>query len=96
MFSPDQVESDSILIVVANSFDETVVVAYNTTTQHVNAGSVTVVKRELVYNLPTCSVDKALQDPVPGLLVTDGTGQSDSGLGNFVLRGMMDARAFGY
>lgn len=67
---------------------EEVVVAYGTTTQRANTGSVVVVKGEQIANLPNRSFDKSLQGLVPGLLVTPGTGQPGGGVSNFLLRGI--------
>lgn len=71
-----------------NSLNETVVTAYGTSTQRAVVGAITVVKGEQIQNLPNRSFDKSLQGLVPGLLVTQGTGQPGGGLGNFVLRGI--------
>jgi TonB-linked SusC/RagA family outer membrane protein len=71
-----------------NDLDEAVVVAYNTTTQKRNTGSVTVVKGDQIISLPNRSIDKSLQGMVPGLLVTSGNGQPGSGVSNFLLRGI--------
>ncbi|MEO8171732.1 MAG: SusC/RagA family TonB-linked outer membrane protein [Sediminibacterium sp.] len=79
------------LVAEVKDLDETVVVAYNTTTKRSNVGAVTVVKGEEVQNLPNRSVDKSLQGLVPGLLVTSGTGQPGGGLSSFVLRGINTA-----
>lgn len=72
----------------ANDLDETVVVAYGTTTQRSNTGALTVIHGEDIKTLPNRSFDKSLQGLVPGLLVTNGTGQPGGGLSNFVLRGI--------
>ncbi|QEH42208.1 TonB-dependent receptor [Chitinophaga sp. XS-30] len=71
-----------------NGLDETVVVAYGTTTQRSNTGAITVVRGEQIQSLPNRSFDKSLQGLVPGLLVTNGTGQPGGGVSNFVLRGI--------
>ncbi len=68
--------------------DETVVVAYGTTTQRSNTGSVAVIRGEEIQTLPNRSFDKSLQGLVPGLLVTNGTGQPGGGVANMVLRGI--------
>lgn len=65
-----------------------VVVAYGTTTQRANTGAVTVVKGEQIQSLPNRSFDKSLQGLVPGLLITNGTGQPGGGVSNMVLRGI--------
>jgi TonB-linked SusC/RagA family outer membrane protein len=71
-----------------NDLDETVVVAYSTTTQRANTGAVAVVKGEQVQTLPNRSFDRSLQGLVPGLLVTSGNGQPGGGVSNMVLRGI--------
>jgi TonB-linked SusC/RagA family outer membrane protein len=71
-----------------NQLDEALVVAYNTSTVRSNVSAVTTVKGEQIKNLPNRSFDKSLQGFVPGLLVTQGTGQPGGGLSNFVLRGV--------
>lgn len=71
-----------------NDLDETVVVAYGTTTQRTNTGALTVIRGEDIKMLPNRSFDKSLQGLVPGLLVTNGTGQPGGGVSNFVLRGI--------
>lgn len=76
------------LNVDVNDLDETVVVAYNKTTQRANTGAVTVVRGEQIQTLPNRSFDKSLQGLVPGLLVTSGNGQPGSSPVNFILRGI--------
>jgi TonB-linked SusC/RagA family outer membrane protein len=71
-----------------NDLDEQVVVAYTKTTQRTATGSFTVVKGEQIQTLPNRSFDKSLQGLVPGLLVTNGTGQPGGGVASFVLRGI--------
>ncbi len=71
-----------------DDLDEAVVVAYNTTTRRMNTGAVTVVKGAEIQNLPNRSFEKSLQGLVPGLLITQGTGQPGGGVANFVLRGI--------
>lgn len=71
-----------------NDLNETVVTAYNTTTQRANTGAVTVVKGSAIEGLPNRSVDKSLQGMVPGLQITNGTGQPGGGVSNMVLRGI--------
>ncbi len=79
------------LKVAVGNLDETVVVAYNTTTSRANTAAVTVVKGDQIANLPNRSFDKSLQGLVPGLLVTSGTGQPGGGVANFVMRGIATA-----
>ncbi|MBW8686326.1 SusC/RagA family TonB-linked outer membrane protein [Chitinophaga rhizophila] len=71
-----------------NSLNEQVVTAYGKMDKRSITGAITVVKGEQIQNLPNRSFDKSLQGLVPGLLVTQGTGQPGGGLGNFVLRGI--------
>ena len=77
-----------IRLPIAVKEEEEVVVAYNKISSRSNTGAVTVVKGEQVQNQPYRSVDKSLQGWVPGLLVTQGSGQPGGGLANFVLRGI--------
>lgn len=67
---------------------EEVVVAYGTTTQRAATGSISVVKGKDIETLPNRSFDLSLQGKVPGLLVTQGTGQPGGGTSNFLLRGI--------
>lgn len=81
------------LKIAVNNLDETVVVAYNTTTRRANTGAVTVIKGDQITSIPNRSFDKSLQGLVPGLLVTSGTGQPGGGTANFVLRGITTGAA---
>lgn len=74
-----------------NSLGEQVVTAYGVTERKAITGAITVVKGEQIRNLPNRSFDKSLQGLVPGLLVTQGTGQPGGGVSNFVLRGIATA-----
>ncbi|KAA2239737.1 SusC/RagA family TonB-linked outer membrane protein [Chitinophaga agrisoli] len=74
--------------VAMNDLNETVVVAYGTTTQRANVGAITVVKGKEIESLPNRSFDRSLQGQVPGLLVTSGNGQPGGGLSNFLIRGI--------
>lgn len=67
---------------------EEVIVAYNKISARSNVGAVTVVKGEEIQKLPNRSFDKSLQGLVPGLQITQGTGQPGGGVANFVLRGI--------
>jgi len=71
-----------------NSLNETVVIAYGTSTKRALTGAITVVTGEQIQTLPNRSFDKSLQGLVPGLLVTSGNGQPGSAPVNFVLRGI--------
>lgn len=75
---------------------EEVVVAYNKISQRSNVGAVTVIKGEQLRTLPNRSFDKSLQGLVPGLLITNGSGQPGGGVSNFVLRGIGSATAASY
>lgn len=68
--------------------DEAIVVAYGTTTKRMATGSISVVKGKDIETLPNRSFDLSLQGKVPGLLVTQGTGQPGGGTSNFILRGI--------
>ncbi|WP_295117115.1 SusC/RagA family TonB-linked outer membrane protein, partial [uncultured Chitinophaga sp.] len=76
------------MVKAVNEMNEQVVVAYGTTTQRSNTGAVTVIKGSQIENLPNRSFDKSLQGLVPGLLVTNGTGQPGGGVANMVVRGI--------
>jgi TonB-linked SusC/RagA family outer membrane protein len=76
------------LSAAVNNLDESVIVAYNTTTQRDNVGSITVVKGEDIQSLPNRSFDRSLQGLVPGLQITKGTGQPGGGISNMVIRGI--------
>lgn len=71
-----------------SSLDETVVVAYGNSTQRSNTGAITVIKGEQIQSLPNRSFDKSLQGLVPGLQITNGTGQPGGGVSSMVLRGI--------
>ncbi len=71
-----------------DDLNETIVVAYSTTTQKKKVSASTVVKGEDVVNLPNRSFERSLQGYVPGLLVTNGNGQPGGGASNVLLRGI--------
>jgi TonB-linked SusC/RagA family outer membrane protein len=73
---------------ITNNLDETIVVAYGTTTQRNSLGAITVIKGEQIASLPNTSFDRSLQGLVPGLQISKGTGQPGAGLSNMVLRGI--------
>lgn len=79
---------DGIRMEVLSKELEEVVVAYGKTTLQALTGSVTVVKGEQIESLPNRSFDKSLQGLVPGLVITNGTGQPGGGVSNMVLRGI--------
>jgi TonB-linked SusC/RagA family outer membrane protein len=68
--------------------DETIVVAYNKISARSNVGAVTVVKGDEIKTLPNRSFEKSLQGLVPGLQITQGTGQPGGGVSTFLLRGI--------
>ncbi|WEK35461.1 MAG: SusC/RagA family TonB-linked outer membrane protein [Candidatus Pseudobacter hemicellulosilyticus] len=76
------------LNITAGSLDETIVVAYRTTTNRANTGAVSVVKGTQIASMPNTSFDKSLQGLVPGLLVTSGNGQPGGAPSQFLLRGI--------
>jgi len=57
-----------------SSLDETQVIAYGTTTQRFNVGSVTTVKAEDIAKQPVTNPLQALEGRVPGLVVTQSSG----------------------
>ncbi|WP_346316197.1 SusC/RagA family TonB-linked outer membrane protein [Chitinophaga sp. YIM B06452] len=61
-----------------NKLDESVVVAYGTTTQRFNTGSVASVKAEDIERQPVTNVLEALQGNVPGLFITRSNGSVGS------------------
>lgn len=82
---------DGLKMEIAEKELEEVVVAYGKTTQQALTGAVTVVRGEQIESLPNRSFDKSLQGLVPGLQITQGTGQPGGGLSNMVLRGISTA-----
>jgi len=75
------------LNVLVNDLDETVVVAYSTTTRRMNTGSISVVRKEDIEKQPVNNPLLALQGRVPGLFVTQNTGVSGSAV-SIQLRGI--------
>ncbi|ATL49295.1 SusC/RagA family TonB-linked outer membrane protein [Chitinophaga caeni] len=61
-----------------NKLDESVVVAYGTTTQRYNTGSVSSVKAEDIEKQPVSNVLEALQGNVPGLYISQTNGNIGS------------------
>jgi len=62
------------LNVVVNELDETVVVAYNTTTRRLKTGNITTIKSSEIEKQPTGNPLLALQGRVPGLFITQANG----------------------
>lgn len=58
-----------------NKLDETVVIAYGTTTKRLNPGDVTTVTAEEIAKNPVNNVFEAIQGKVPGLFIQQVTGQ---------------------
>ncbi|HRO46749.1 SusC/RagA family TonB-linked outer membrane protein [Agriterribacter sp.] len=57
-----------------NNLDETIIIGYGTTTKRYNVGSVTKVSSGIISTQPVANPLSALQDRVPGLLVTQTSG----------------------
>lgn len=77
---------DIVLDEVINDLDETVIIAYGTTTKRNNVGNVISVKGEDVAKQPVTNPLAALEDRVPGLRVIQQTGVS-GGSFNVQIRG---------
>jgi len=75
-----------VLDEVINDLDETVIVAYGTTTKRFNVGNVGTVKGEDVEKQPVTNPLAALEDRVPGLRIVQQTGVS-GGTFNVQIRG---------
>jgi TonB-dependent SusC/RagA subfamily outer membrane receptor len=58
--------------------DETIIIAYGTTTQRLNTGSVGKITSKEIENQPVSNPLATLQGRIPGLLVTQGSGISGS------------------
>lgn len=65
---------DISLHMFASTLDETVIIAYGTTTRRLNTGSVSKVTQEAIGLQPVADPLAALQGRVPGLLVTASSG----------------------
>jgi len=59
-----------------NSLDETVVIAYGSTTKRLNTGNVTSVKSTEIENQPVSNPLAALEGRVPGMVITQTTGMA--------------------
>lgn len=71
-----------------NLLDETIVVAFGTTTKEAFTGSATVVKAEDLARRQTTNVATSLVGAVPGLQMRGATGQPGSGAGSMSIRGL--------
>jgi len=69
---------DITLAVFVQSLDETVVIAYGTTTNRLNTGNVTRVTAEEISKQPVSNPLAALQGRVPGMIVTQSSGVAGS------------------
>lgn len=76
----------------AELVDEVVVVAYGVRKKGTVTGSMSVVKGELLENIPTASFDQALQGQTPGLQVMSNGGEP-SAAANFQIRGVNSINA---
>lgn len=74
------------LSIFVSSLDETVVIAYGTTTKRLNTGSVSKVTGEEISKQPVSNPLAALEGRVPGLFITQGTGLPGSNF-SVIIRG---------
>ncbi len=77
-----------------NTLDETVVIAYGTTTRRLNTGSVATLKGEDIAKQPVNNPLEALEGRIPGLLIIQNTGVPGGGM-NIRLRGQNSIRPDG-
>lgn len=80
-------EQDSQLL------DETIVVAFGTTTKEAFTGSVAVVKSEDLQKRATTNVTNALVGSVPGLQIKGASGAPGAGSGSINIRGLASVQA---
>jgi len=76
------VRGKSILVqlnVDVNELDETVVMAYGTTTKRYNTGNITTIKAETIAKQPVANPLQAIQGRVPGLVISQNTGMPGGG-----------------
>ncbi|RFM34679.1 SusC/RagA family TonB-linked outer membrane protein [Chitinophaga silvisoli] len=74
------------LSIAENKLDETVVIAYGTTTQRVNTGTVAKVKAEEIETQPVSNPLAALEGRVSGMVITQSNGNA-GGAVNIQIRG---------
>jgi len=67
------------LPILVSSLDETIVIAYGTTTNRLNTGNISKVNAEEISKQPVSNSLAALQGRVPGLLITQSSGLNGSG-----------------
>jgi TonB-linked SusC/RagA family outer membrane protein len=72
--------------VAYSPLDETIIMAYGTTTKRLNTGSISKVSAEEISKQPVSNPLSALQGRVPGLMITQSNGYANSPL-NIQLRG---------
>lgn len=76
------VKAGSILVklnIVVSGLDETVVIAYGTTTKRLNTGNISTVKSKDIEKQPVSNPLNTLQGRVPGLIVTQNSGMPGGG-----------------
>lgn len=71
----------------SSKLDEIKIVAYGTTTERRNVGSVTTIKSETIERQPVADVLQALQSNVPGLVINQVSGLAGSGYAKVEIRG---------
>ncbi|BAV05045.1 SusC/RagA family TonB-linked outer membrane protein [Filimonas lacunae] len=92
-YVPDEVTVTGAQLLIArlqpslSKLDEVKIVAYGTTTERRNVGSVTTVKAETIERQPVADVLQALQSNVPGLVITQANGLAGSGYAKVEIRG---------
>ena len=86
----EKMANDTLRIVLEEevmALDETVVVAYGTTTKREATGSISVVKAEELQGIPSPSIANLLQGRVAGLDITNMSGAPGAGNTSVVIRG---------
>jgi TonB-linked SusC/RagA family outer membrane protein len=81
------------LIEDKNLLDETIVVAFGTTTKEAFTGSASVVKSEELQKRSTANVTNALVGAVPGLQLKGASGAPGAGAGSINIRGLASVQA---
>jgi len=92
-----ELKAPSILIGLnldIRKLDETVIIAYGTTTKRYNTGSVSTVKSSDIEKQPISNPLQALQGRVPGMIITQNTGAPGGGF-NVRIRGQNSLRPEG-
>ncbi|HEY4208444.1 MAG TPA: SusC/RagA family TonB-linked outer membrane protein [Puia sp.] len=90
--SAGMLRSGSILVIalvrVVSGLDETVVIAYGTTTRRLATGSVSTVSGEEIRRQPVSNTLEALEGKVPGLFISQSNGTTGSRM-NINIRGQL-------